>query len=68
MKNWNEKECNDEAKLLSIIKDDLMEDEEVCILINEYTVKYICKEPRKTSEQTRFMGLRNFKRSSYSML
>ena len=43
---------DDEFKILSIVEDNMKEDEEVSALIGEYAVKYICKELRKTSEQT----------------
>ncbi|XLT27897.1 hypothetical protein HN873_059189, partial [Arachis hypogaea] len=55
MDNWNEddeKECNDKAKLFFIIKDNLMEAKEMCTLIGEYAVKYICKNSHRTNEQT----------------
>ena len=43
---------DDEFKILSIVEDDMKEDEEVSALICEYAEKYICKEPCRTSEQT----------------
>ncbi|XLR06665.1 hypothetical protein S83_034603, partial [Arachis hypogaea] len=35
----NEKKCNDKAKLLSIIKDDLTEAEELCAELIEHGLK-----------------------------
>lgn len=55
MDDWNEESLEDqseESMLLSILEDDIRENEEVSALIGQYTVKYLCKEPRRDGDQT----------------
>uniref|UniRef100_A0A151UEX5 DUF8040 domain-containing protein n=1 Tax=Cajanus cajan TaxID=3821 RepID=A0A151UEX5_CAJCA len=55
MKDWNEEyveDQNEESTLISILQEDVNEAEDVSALISEYAIKYLCKEPCRSSDQT----------------
>ncbi|XP_054820818.1 uncharacterized protein LOC129319776 [Prosopis cineraria] len=53
MLGWNEGWDVDVAhQLLPLLQQDISEQEEICQLVGEYVMPYVCKEPRRTSRQT----------------
>ncbi|XP_028764534.1 uncharacterized protein LOC114762832 [Neltuma alba] len=47
-----ESEEDEQSQLISLLDEEITQYEEVAVLVSQYVMPYVCKEPRRTSQQT----------------